>query len=223
MWSWFGGGAAQKRKDAPKNAILTLRQQLDMLQKREKHLENQMAEQDAVARKNVSTNKTAAKSALRRKKVHERSLEQTNAQIAQVEQQIYSIESANINQETLNAMKDAGGAMKKIHGGLTIEKVDETMDQLREQHALSEEIANAITNAPIGEPIDEDDLENELEGMEQEAIDERMLKTGTVPVADQLNNLPAAANGELKGKARAEPEEEDEEAELAKLRAEMAM
>ena len=58
MWGWFGGAAAQKRRDAPKNAILMLRQQLDMLQKREKHLEAQMAEQDAIARKNVSTNKT---------------------------------------------------------------------------------------------------------------------------------------------------------------------
>lgn len=70
---------------------------------------------------------TAAKAALRRKKVHERSLEQTTAQIAQVEQQIYSIEAANINQETLNAMKNAGNAMKQIHGGLTIDKVDATM------------------------------------------------------------------------------------------------
>ena len=60
MWGWFGGAAAQKRKDAPKNAILMLRQQLDMLQKRERHLETQMAEQDAVARKNISTNKTGA-------------------------------------------------------------------------------------------------------------------------------------------------------------------
>ena len=59
MWGWFGGsGGAQARKDAPKKAILALRQQLDMLQKREKHLENQMAEQDAIARKNVSSNKT---------------------------------------------------------------------------------------------------------------------------------------------------------------------
>ena len=60
MWgaSWFGGSGAQKRKDAPKKAILDLRQQLDMLQKREKHLENQMAEQEAIARKNVATNKT---------------------------------------------------------------------------------------------------------------------------------------------------------------------
>jgi charged multivesicular body protein 4 len=57
MWSWFGGAAAQKRKDAPKNAILALREQLDMLRKREKHLENQMAEQEAVAKKNVASNK----------------------------------------------------------------------------------------------------------------------------------------------------------------------
>ena len=59
MWgAWFGGNSAQKRKDAPKKAILDLRQQLDMLQKREKHLENQMAKQDEIARENVSTNKT---------------------------------------------------------------------------------------------------------------------------------------------------------------------
>lgn len=58
MWgTWFGGGGAQKRKDAPKKAILDLRQQLDMLQKREKHLENQMAEQEAVAKKYISSNK----------------------------------------------------------------------------------------------------------------------------------------------------------------------
>jgi charged multivesicular body protein 4 len=58
MWGWFGGQAAQTRRDAPKKAILELRQTLDMLQKRERHLETQMAEQDAVARKNISTNKT---------------------------------------------------------------------------------------------------------------------------------------------------------------------
>ena len=58
MWGWFGGTGQQKRKDAPKKAILDLRQQLDMLQKREKHLENQMAEQDTIARKNISINKT---------------------------------------------------------------------------------------------------------------------------------------------------------------------
>jgi len=58
-WGWgnlFGGNAA-KNKDAPKNAILGLRSTLEMLSKRERHLQNQMDEQDGIARKNVAANK----------------------------------------------------------------------------------------------------------------------------------------------------------------------
>jgi len=57
---WFGGGsaAATKKKDAPKKAILQLRSTFEMLTKREKHLQLQMDEQDALARKFISTNKT---------------------------------------------------------------------------------------------------------------------------------------------------------------------
>ena len=70
---------------------------------------------------------TAARTALKRKKAHEHSLEQTSNQITMLENQIYSIESANINQETLNAMRNAGKAMKDIHGNLSIDKVDAIM------------------------------------------------------------------------------------------------
>lgn len=69
----------------------------------------------------------AAKAALRRKKQFEHSLEQTSAQIMTLEREIYSIETANINKETLDAMKNASTAMKQIHGGLTIDKVDNVM------------------------------------------------------------------------------------------------
>jgi charged multivesicular body protein 4 len=57
IWGWFGGGGSQRANNAPKNAILGLRSQLDMLQKREAHLTNQISDQDAIARKNVNTNK----------------------------------------------------------------------------------------------------------------------------------------------------------------------
>lgn len=58
-WGWGNlfGGNAKNTKDTTKNAILQLRGTQDMLSKREKHLQNQMEEQDAVARKNVSGNK----------------------------------------------------------------------------------------------------------------------------------------------------------------------
>lgn len=118
-------------------------------------------------------------------------------------------------------MKNAGQAMKQIHSGLTIDKVDETLygipylhlcyaldngtyadmsscdsDELREQHALSEEIASAIMSAGQPTGVDEDDLEAELEGLEQEQIDEAMLKTGTVPVGDEVGRLPNAGTKE---------------------------
>ena len=58
-WGWGNvfGGNAKAQKDTTKNAILGLRGTLDMLSKRERHLQNQMEEQDNVARKNVSSNK----------------------------------------------------------------------------------------------------------------------------------------------------------------------
>ena len=70
---------------------------------------------------------TAAKAALRRKKQYEHTLEQTSAQMMTVEREIASIETANINKETLDAMKNASAAMKHIHKGLTVDKVDQTM------------------------------------------------------------------------------------------------
>ena len=61
-WGWgnlFGGASAAKSsKDSAKNAILGLRGTLDMLAKRERHLQNQIDDQDTAARKNISSNKT---------------------------------------------------------------------------------------------------------------------------------------------------------------------
>ena len=63
--------------------------------------------------------------------------------------------------------------------------------------------------------MDEDELESELEGLQQEQLDERMMGAGKVPVGDKIDRtthrLPTA------------PDELDEEEELKKLQAEMAM
>lgn len=55
--NWFGGGSAAKKKDMTKKAIIDLREQLEMLRKRETFLEKQIQQQEEVARKNVSSNK----------------------------------------------------------------------------------------------------------------------------------------------------------------------
>ncbi|KAK4191586.1 putative vacuolar-sorting protein SNF7 [Podospora australis] len=218
IWGWFGGGAAQKRKDTPKNVILDLRTQLEMLQKRENHILRQIEEQDKEARKHVTTNKTAAKNALRRKKVFEGNLEQTMNHINTLEQQINSIESANINKETFEAMQRASEAMKQIHGKLTPEKVDEAMERLQEHHQLNDEISNAISSVSLGNQVDDSELDAELDELMQKDLEDKMLETGTLPA----DRLPTVANGEIKN-SKQPVTEDDEEAELRKLQAEMAM
>ena len=109
-----------------------------------------------------------------------------------VEREIGSIESANINKETLDAMKNASKAMSAIHGGLTVDQVDQTMEDLREQHAVGEEIAEALTQGAHTAGVDEDELDEELAELQQEQLDERMLKTVSVPVSDQIQRMPNA-------------------------------
>jgi charged multivesicular body protein 4 len=97
-----------------------------------------------------------------------------------------------------------------------------------------------ITTSCPGETIDETELDDELAEMEQEQLDDKMLKTGTVLVADKIHRLPAVVNGDrepppflsklkyganalaVKKKQPAHQEEDDEE-ELRKLQVEMAM
>lgn len=67
------------------------------------------------------------------------------------------------------------------------------------------------------------ELDEELEALQQEKLDEDMLKTGNVPVGDAVGRLPNLPNTEVKGKAPQRIEEDDEEEELRKLQAEMAM
>ncbi len=124
-------------------------------------------------------------------------------------------------------MENASAAMKNIHGKLTPEKVDETMyvifptvevgwilarekrmltrrsrDKIREQNELSDEIVNALTSSSLSNAVDEQDLEDELDQLQQEQLDEAMLKTGTVPVLasppSQDRELPATLYYEKK-------------------------
>jgi uncharacterized protein YlxW (UPF0749 family) len=60
MWSTlFGGGAAanKKKQDAAKNSIVSLREQVNMLEKKEAHLQKQIDDLTATAKRNVATNK----------------------------------------------------------------------------------------------------------------------------------------------------------------------
>jgi len=211
LLSYFGGGAAKNNQS--KEAIVKLRQQLEMLRKREIHTEKQMLEQDAIARKNVATNKTVARAALKRKQTLEKNLTVTQQHINTLEEQMNAVETANLNIETMKIMKEASDAMKSMTKRVGINDVDETMDEIREGIQLNKEVSEAISSVQIADPQDEEELDAMFADLEQSQLDAVMISAPSAPVSTQPQAVQPAAK----------PQEEDEEAELRKLQAEMAM
>ncbi|CAH2351077.1 vacuolar-sorting protein Snf7p [[Candida] railenensis] len=218
----FGGNKAQK-KELPKKAIVELREHIQMLNKKRSHLEGQIADQDALARKHISTNKALAKNALKRKKAYESNLMKIENQVDSLETQLTAIEGANLNLETMKAMKQGASAMKQIHGEYDVDKVESTMDDIREQVELADEISEAISRPVGGEYIDEDELDEELAALQEEANEEKAQKVKAPsqpaqPVRQELPDFPMVS----KTKPTEVEEDEDEEA-LRALQAEMGL
>lgn len=148
--------------------------------------------------------------------MHESNLEKIQGQVASLQNNLDALENANLNAETMKAMQQGAKAMKQIHGNMNLDKVDQTMDEIEEQVVLGQEISNAISR-PMGNEIDEDELEDELEALEQETLEEKMVGVGRAPVGGITTSVPAVSS-----KAQVQ-EEDDEEEELRKLQAEMAL
>ncbi|KAL9934088.1 hypothetical protein V8E36_007170 [Tilletia maclaganii] len=225
LMSWFAGKPDTKNK--PRDAIVGLRSQLIMLEKQEEHLNKKIEDETGKARKAISTNKQAAQAALRRKKQYETQLERIYGTRMTIETQVNAIESANMNLETMQAMRKGADALKSIHGSLNIDKVDATMDSIREQMDLTNEISDAISNpVGMGQDLDEDALKDELEQLEQEELNERLVGADHVPLHTPQLAGPSRTPAERVGANAASSrrvEEDDDDAELRALQAELAM
>ncbi|OMJ23517.1 Vacuolar-sorting protein SNF7 [Smittium culicis] len=79
----------------------------------------------------------------------EEQLDKINGSRMTLDTQMMAIESANVNLETMNAMKQGADAMKNIHKNMNIDKVDQTMDEIREQMDLANEVSTAISQPEL--------------------------------------------------------------------------
>ncbi|KAJ2511199.1 ESCRT-III subunit protein snf7 [Coemansia sp. RSA 1939] len=228
MKLFFGTTKAQS---TPKDAIISLRENISMLEKRETHLQSKIEQELAKARDYATRNKMAALAALKRKKMLETQVEKISGSRLMLESQVMTIEAANVNLETMKAMQTGAEAMKGIHKDLNVDKVDETMDEIREQMDLANEISDAISQPQLfGAELDEDELNAELEELEQEVLDKKLLDAEHAPMV--LPNAPATSVGQQGQRQQPQQQQQqrqqaatvsDEDDELAELRESMGM
>ena len=149
-----------KKKEESKTtaeAIQDLRQNEDMLLKKQEFLEKKIETEVETARKNAKTNKRLALTALKRKKRYEKQLQQIDGTLTTIEQQREALEAANINTTVLKGMDSAAKALKNAHKDMNVDQVHDMMDDIAEQQDVAKEISDAISQpTAFASEFDED-------------------------------------------------------------------
>ncbi|KAI1332397.1 Snf7-domain-containing protein [Xylariaceae sp. FL0255] len=144
-----------------KELMEDLTQQTEVLSRRVDELN--AAAQDAVRRKN----RISALAALKSKKLAENNLATRHATLNQLEEVASKIQQASDNVQLVRVMESSTGVLRSLNaqvGGA--DRVDEVLDNLREQMGEVDEVGNVIAEATSPNVvIDEGEVDDEFEAM----------------------------------------------------------
>jgi len=212
-------GKLFKKKEESKTtaeAIQDLRQNEDMLLKKQEFLEKKIDSELEIARKNAKTNKRLALTALKRKKRYEKQLQQIDGTLTTIEQQREALEAANINTTVLKGMDSAAKALKNAHKDMNVDNVHDMMDDIAEQQDVAKEISDAISQpTAFANEFDEDELEEELENLQLELEGEENMQLEKELLDVGPSTLPEVPTTEVPKPKKKAKQEEDDMAELA--------
>jgi charged multivesicular body protein 4A/B len=150
---------------------------------------------------------------MKRKKLYEAEVEKIQNVKMTLETQVINLESAAQNAETFKAMEAGSKTMKKIRTEVGIDKVDDIMDEIKEEMEMANEINNAIAQPVDPLMTDEDELLAELNALEASDLEQELLAP---PTSTATLSLPTVPTTKLPSLAK------DEEDELKALEAELA-
>ena len=154
---------------------------------------------------------------LKRKKMYEAELDKIANIKMTLETQVMNLESVIQNAETFRAMEAGKNAMAAIRKETDIERVEELIDDVKEEMEAASEISNALAQPIDPFVMDEDDLLAELK---EEMTADDALGAPVVKAHHEAVAFPTAPTKKLPAIANASKEEAEE---LAALEAELAV
>ncbi|PWW72729.1 hypothetical protein C7212DRAFT_366452 [Tuber magnatum] len=163
-------------------------------------LSTKISASDAKARTAIqSSNKRAAISALKSKRMAETSLESRAKSLAQLEEVLVKIEQAVDNVELVRTLEDSSkvlaGFNKRVGG---VERVDTVVDELREQMDETGEVTRILgEETGTAAQFDDGEVEGELEALLQEEERKTRMKEDGKVLEGKLLKSKEEVNGGL--------------------------
>lgn len=153
---------------------------------------------------------------MKRKKLYEAEVDKIQNVKMTLETQVINLESAAQNAQTYKAMQAGTNQMKTIRQSVGLDRVDDVMDEIKEEMELAAEINNAISQPVDPFMADEDELLAELNELESIDLEQLLLKPTPQVATHTPVALPQVPDTKLPALAK------DEEDDLRKLEAELA-
>lgn len=187
----FGRPKAPARKQAQttKASIEGLQGSIDLLGKREEHLrrraEDELEKARNLAKSQSPRDKRLALQCLKRKQAYNAQADKLINTRFSLEQQMMHLENASMSVTALEAMQAGASTMRTLQGGLTMDEVDTTIDDIQDTLDVANEISDALSRPfNTNDFEDDDDLMAELDGMVQSDVDAQLLSVGDDPPQD---------------------------------------
>ncbi|XP_046855725.1 LOW QUALITY PROTEIN: charged multivesicular body protein 6-A-like [Xenia sp. Carnegie-2017] len=185
-------------------AILALKQQRDKLKQYQKKIQLNLEKERQVAKELLKNGKKEkAMSLLKKKRLQEQLLNQTDGQLDNLEQMVQDIEFAQIQSKVVEGLKYGNECLDKMHKLLSIEDVEKIMEETQEGIEYQREI-DAILGTNLSQE-DEDAILSELEEIK------KGIEMPSATINEPENNfvlpdVPSTEPGAIEGSKRKQKE-----------------
>lgn len=187
-------GNAPSKVTQQDKAILQVKLQRDKMTKYQKSMSYNIGQEKIKIKEYlIRKDKNSAKIILKRIKYQEKLIDSLNDQMMNLENMIRTLEFKLIEKEFLNGLSKGNELLKKLNNELSINKVEDLLDDVRENIEIQQEIDNLLSNSVIGKDFN-DEIDEELEELEKQEL---LKQTGELPSVVGLPVLEKAKTSEL--------------------------
>lgn len=177
-----------KKKEPPVNVMDTiqkLKEQVIILNKRNKCVEQKTATLMTEIKQVAKTNQQKALLLLDKKKTYDEEIHKNDCSCILLEKQIAALESSIINKQVTDTLRDGNLFVKKVQKTMNIDNIEDLMDDIKETADTQKTISEIFSNQ-VQDIYEDEDLLNEL----NQIVNEEEQKPQQKPQSYHFPNVP---------------------------------
>ena len=201
-----------KKKEPPVNVMDTiqkLKEQVIILDKRNKCVEQKTATLMTEIKQVAKTNQQKALLLLDKKKTYDEEIHKNDCSCILLEKQIAALETSVINKQVTDTLRDGNLFVKKVQKTMNIDNIEDLMDDIKETTDTQKTISEIFSNQ-VQDIYEDEDLLNELNQIVNEEEEQKPQQKQKPDPSYHFPNVPVENQ-------RLQREEEEDEKELIRL------